>query len=1098
MQKYSNLICPCVLIVLVCAISPAAAGNYVEDFSTTVHKDSLNTTADWNTTTGELKLFPFVPTLTGSYDTPSAASDISLQGDIAFVADGGAGMQVIDISDLSNPVFIANFDTPNESFGIAVAGDYAFVADQWGGLQIIDISIPGSPGFAGAYAPSGFVAYGVVVAGDVAFVAGYQDGLVAIDISDPLNPSLIGSYDTPGYAYDLAVTGDLAFLADYATGLLVIDIADPANPVLTGSCDTPVAAYDIAVAGDLAFIADFGGGLQIIDISDPSSPGIIGNYDTPGSSYDVAVTGDLAFVADQSSGLQVIDITDPTNPVLSGSYDTPGTAIGVALAGDHAFVADGSGGGVQVVRVRAVVDPFFVDKYITSGVVYEIAVAGDHAFVADGIGGLKAFDITDPTSPVLAGSYDTPGTASGIAVAGDIAFVADYDYGLQVIDIIDPTSPVLLGNYDTPKNAVRVKVAGDHAFVADYGSGGGLQVIDISNPSSPAFAGSYDTPGLAFDLAVTGDLAFVTDHTTGLLVIDITDPTSPALAGSYDTPGTAIGIAVAGDHAFVADGTGGLQVIDITNPSNPIFAGSYDTPASAYSVAVVGDLSLVGLYENGLQALDITDPTNPVFIGSDDTPEYPRSIAVAGDIAFVAGENRGLHMIQVYQHEVMADSAVGQSLSIDGASDAIPRVRLTSTETPGVSWELSVDAGTIWTAIEPDGSWNRITVPGDDLLWRSTHAWSPGVNPTVSDLTIDWLNEFGPIASITDVPDDQGGWVRLNFTRSGYDFADESELPVTGYQIFRRVDDAQLGNRIRSEGNLPVSIARNKSALSSFDRSRIRVLDGREYVLGRDKLVGTGLPPGTWEVISWVAARQANDYLIAVPTFGDSTVEDGIHWTVLLITTHTTTPSMWFASHPDSGYSVDNIAPHAPTGFCVDYDYHIGNNLTWDICPDADFLHFRVYRGESEDFEIGPGTLVHETANTSWFDHEGQEDHHYRLTAMDRSGNESTPASPCVVTGIDAPDEPRVFALHQNIPNPFNPSTTIRFELPEAGNVVLDIFDVAGRHVATLLHRHLEAGRHTAIWHGRNDAGDPVSSGLYFYRLSGAGFSKTRKMLLLQ
>ncbi|MCP5066497.1 MAG: T9SS type A sorting domain-containing protein, partial [bacterium] len=118
-------------------------------------------------------------------------------------------------------------------------------------------------------------------------------------------------------------------------------------------------------------------------------------------------------------------------------------------------------------------------------------------------------------------------------------------------------------------------------------------------------------------------------------------------------------------------------------------------------------------------------------------------------------------------------------------------------------------------------------------------------------------------------------------------------------------------------------------------------------------------------------------------------------------------------------------------------------------------------------------------------------------TALDHAGNESDPASPDAVTDGEAA-APRAFALHQNNPNPFNPVTRISFDLPRAGEVSLEIFDVAGRRIATLIDGSMEAGQHAQTWRGQNDAGRSVSSGLYFYRLSAPGFIDTRKMLLLQ
>jgi hypothetical protein len=97
----------------------------------------------------------------------------------------------------------------------------------------------------------------------------------------------------------------------------------------------------------------------------------------------------------------------------------------------------------------------------------------------------------------------------------------------------------------------------------------------------------------------------------------------------------------------------------------------------------------------------------------------------------------------------------------------------------------------------------------------------------------------------------------------------------------------------------------------------------------------------------------------------------------------------------------------------------------------------------------------------------------------------------------DGPAEYRL-ALGQNVPNPFNPETIIRFTLPDAGRAQIHIFDLRGRMVRRLLDTRLEAGPHEQIWNGRNDAGQRVASGTYFYELRAGGRRAVRKMGLVK
>ncbi|MCK5087681.1 MAG: T9SS type A sorting domain-containing protein, partial [Melioribacteraceae bacterium] len=88
---------------------------------------------------------------------------------------------------------------------------------------------------------------------------------------------------------------------------------------------------------------------------------------------------------------------------------------------------------------------------------------------------------------------------------------------------------------------------------------------------------------------------------------------------------------------------------------------------------------------------------------------------------------------------------------------------------------------------------------------------------------------------------------------------------------------------------------------------------------------------------------------------------------------------------------------------------------------------------------------------------------------------------------------PTEYALSQNYPNPFNPSTAIKFEIPEAGNVKLLIYDSVGNEVAVLVNNYMSAGYYTFTWNAANYA-----SGIYFYKMQTNTFSQVNKMLLIK
>ena len=390
----------------------------------------------------------------------------------------------------------------------------------------------------------------------------------------------------------------------------------------------------------------------------------------------------------------------------------------------------------------------------------------------------------------------------------------------------------------------------------------------------------------------------------------------------------------------------------------------------------------------------------------------------------------------------------------------------------------------------------------------SSHVVTIAGSDTTFTASFTLLGPWAVIDSIIDVPDDQGGWARVHFSRSYYDDAGETEYPIARYDMHRRMDDVGLAAEVLSEGKtvqdeVSARLPDGSEALlvpPGEDTAVRYITFGDRYFLevkdvDRDVLLA---PPGLWEVIGNVSAMQEDTYTYLAPTLADSS--DSFVYTAFYISAHTTTPAVYFESPPDSGYSVDNIAPGVPQGLLVAYNTGEGNQMSWDPNGEPDFQYYRIYRGTDEEFVPAPGTEVHSTADPYWTDPDNHGSGvYYKVTAVDHAGNESDPASPDMTTGSGDGRLPQAFALGQNVPNPFNPSTTIYYDVPlGGGDVSIRVFDVAGRLVRTLVSGHQSAGAKSVTWSGVNDRGQSVSSGIYFYRMTAPGFTRTKKMVLLR
>jgi hypothetical protein len=301
---------------------------------------------------------------------------------------------------------------------------------------------------------------------------------------------------------------------------------------------------------------------------------------------------------------------------------------------------------------------------------------------------------------------------------------------------------------------------------------------------------------------------------------------------------------------------------------------------------------------------------------------------------------------------------------------------------------------------------------------------------------------FNPrITSVTDVPEDQGGRVYVSFLRSFFDHPNESNQM---YTVFRHdmVDNAP-----------------------------------------------------DWIVVGSGAAIGDGSYTYEVATLRDSTFEgDGI-------TEFKVVASMdegHFHSLPVSGYSVDNIAPGVPQGLMAVL-VDDGIQLTWEMSADEDFQYYMLEKSSDEAFTEPE---VFEMIDIAYLDLDYvlNESNYYRIAAVDHAGNISdySDVVDFAVLATDLDLIPEVFALHQNYPNPFNPTTQIKYDLPEDALVTINIYDVMGRSIKSLVNSNQPAGYRSIQWNATNNLGEGVSAGMYIYTIQAGEFRQTKKMVLLK
>jgi hypothetical protein len=319
------------------------------------------------------------------------------------------------------------------------------------------------------------------------------------------------------------------------------------------------------------------------------------------------------------------------------------------------------------------------------------------------------------------------------------------------------------------------------------------------------------------------------------------------------------------------------------------------------------------------------------------------------------------------------------------------------------------------------------------------------------------------IRFIRDVPNDQGRAVRLRWRRHMNEILPnylQGPAFVATYIVFRRVEPGQAqAMRARPEGHQPQS-----------------------------------LPPGEWDIVATVPAMNDSAYQVVVPTLCDSNSTGFCRSTFFVRAQWEESYGVFFEdSAPDSGYSVDNIAPGVPQGFLASAQ-RSGNQLSWTAELPEDFQYFRLYRSTDPGFTPGPATLLRSTIDSHWLDPAGGA-FTYKLTSVDANGNESEAAVASTTLGVSGRPLATTLSFSTLGPNPFRSTLALSFDVPrDRIDVTLTVHDLAGRRVRTLARGSYAAGRNSVTWDGRADDGRPLHAGVYLLRLTGDGRSATRQV----
>ena len=972
---------------------------------------------------------------------------------IVYLSSGGAVL-ILDVSDITNPQLLSD---DIKTVGLVLDLSYnpekrhLYVAAKYEGFQIWDVNDPTNPQL-----------------------------LLVYEFPDPLNPPV---YNVD-YFENFAIL-DVTFVAS-------IDVTDLNNPLYVGADASMGYTHGIHV--DVEGNVHATGDQTYVKLDLQPNGSFIGLYTYPDDLFAYPVFGvlDAAFAGDVNN-LYLINTQSLINPLWSYIYT--GDSYDIYIQDDYAFLTVGYQ--LKIYNIVNYQNPYFEGFCTLLGYPYKLEVIDDYAYVADGFGGLRNINIQRPSEPVEAGFYETFNATSDMRRSGDYGFVAEMDDGMLVIDLMDLSNPTLVGQYNTPGISKSLEVEGNYAYIADRS--GGLRLADISDPINPFEVGFYDSLYAAEEVCVSNNYAYVVDDIINepdwIRVINVSDPANPFQVGAILMQSDVNALNVSGNYLFAATTNTGLRIIDVSNPANPVEAGLFSAP-NVYDVCVRDEYAYIAAsdYNGGFITLNISDPINPVFVSTFNRNGslHPFDIALAGDYAYVTDPVYDIFLM-LYVGDPAQPSELGEfRLSGDlfnvYAQDSLVYIcdgraglhifknELYATPGGGITWQQQ-NSGT------------------NNDLWsvsfiNTTTGWAAGNNGIIVKTTDGgevWLQKQSgtshELFSIFFI-NENIGWAAgregtiLKSTDGGEDWQPQVTNTIN---VFRSVYfiNTNSGWAVGQNG----TILHTTDGGQNWQPQSSGITNYLHQVFFTDNYNG------------WIGTLYNGNIL--------RTTDGGTNWQLVSTPSQYDIYSVYFTDSNTGWIATSDIEVYKTTDGGTTWleQYH-------DQSPQYGALTDIFFLNQNEGWAVGSHGIIISTTNGGNIWNEQISGVPNYLTSVRFTDSQNgwvvgkegmiLKAITGNVTEINASDNndaniPSEFNLFDNYPNPFNPVTTISFQIPKSSFVSLKIYDVIGTEITTLVSENLLGGNYKFDW----DAGN-LASGIYLYRLQSENFTSTKKMILLR
>jgi len=363
-----------------------------------------------------------------AFELNGIVNDFSVIDSTAYVACGKFGIQIIDLSDHTNPTSIGMIDTPDFALGVTIDLQKTMIADRKSGLQIVNTRdfIKSYPKKI-ASMPVPDIVCNIAFSNGLTFIAGNDSGFYVFDAAQN---ELIDHINTPGYARDVLIYQNIAYVADYRYGLQVIDIKNPESSSIVYTLETDSPVMNLKQLDSFLFLGT-DAGMYICELTVPEKPVIISSLVFFGGVGKMAISQQRIFVINDYQKVIIIDIQNKLHPEVIDEVDLKMYLDDIAISESQIFFA-------------CVKDGFHIydsslNRHIGSLSTVEakhLFIKENTAYIAEGVvEGLKVVDVSDPEYPVIVGSINLSDNIGCLLIHNNNAYFGGLNIGLQVFDI---------------------------------------------------------------------------------------------------------------------------------------------------------------------------------------------------------------------------------------------------------------------------------------------------------------------------------------------------------------------------------------------------------------------------------------------------------------------------------------------------------------------------------------------------------------------------------------------------------------------------------------------------------------------------------------